>query len=114
MKVCCLFSLLESPHRGDSNEYTQQTIIINIKKKKITLNHPKHDDVCSYGISSDGLKNEFEISEVNEPSVFKPLKFVCTLDSKHLKQASKCIIVAEIGSALELTELKEIISFFHN
>ena len=31
--------LLESPHRGDSNEYTQYTII-NIKKK-ITLNYPK-------------------------------------------------------------------------
>ena len=25
MKVCCVFSS-ESPHRGDSNEYTQYTI----------------------------------------------------------------------------------------
>ena len=32
-----MFSL-ESPHRGDSNEYTQHTII-NIKKK-ITLKYP--------------------------------------------------------------------------
>ena len=31
MRVCCVFSL-ESPHRGDSNEYTQHTII-NIKRK---------------------------------------------------------------------------------
>ena len=31
MKVCCVFSL-ESPHPGDSNEYTQHTIF-NIKKK---------------------------------------------------------------------------------
>ena len=38
MKVCCVFSL-ESPHRGDSNEYKQHTII-NIKRK-ITLNYPK-------------------------------------------------------------------------
>ena len=38
MKVSCVFPL-ESPHRGDSNEYTQYTII-NIKKK-ITLNYPK-------------------------------------------------------------------------
>ena len=30
MKVCCVFSL-ESPHRGDSNEYTQN-IIFNIKR----------------------------------------------------------------------------------
>ena len=29
--VCCVFSL-ESPHRGNSNEYTQYTIF-NIKKK---------------------------------------------------------------------------------
>ena len=35
--VCCMFSL-ESPHRGDSNEYTQYTIF-NIKKEK--ENHPK-------------------------------------------------------------------------
>ena len=38
MKVCCVFSL-ESPHRGDSNEYKQYTIF-NIKKKN-TLNYPK-------------------------------------------------------------------------
>ena len=37
-KVYCVFSL-ESPHRGDSDEYTQYTIF-NIKKK-ITLNYPK-------------------------------------------------------------------------
>ena len=49
MKACCMFSL-ESPHRGDSNEYTQYTII-NIKKK-ITLNYPKYNNVCSYGIFS--------------------------------------------------------------
>ena len=38
MKVCCVFSL-ESPHRGDSNEYTQYTIF-NIKKTN-ALNFPK-------------------------------------------------------------------------
>ena len=38
MKVCCVFSL-ESPHRGDSNEYTQYTIF-NIKQK-FTINFPK-------------------------------------------------------------------------
>ena len=39
LKVCFVCSL-ESPHRGDSNEYTQYTFF-NIKKKKITLNYPK-------------------------------------------------------------------------
>ena len=37
IKVCCIF-LLESPHRGDSDEYTQYTIF-NIKKN--ALNHHK-------------------------------------------------------------------------
>ena len=37
MQICCVFSL-ESPHRGDSNEHTQD-IIFNIKKK-ISLNCP--------------------------------------------------------------------------
>ena len=41
---------LESPHRGDSNEYIQYTIF-NIKKK-ITLNYPKSAamDFCSKGL----------------------------------------------------------------
>ena len=38
MKVYCVFSL-ESPHRGDSNEYTQYTIF-NMNKKN-TINYPK-------------------------------------------------------------------------
>ena len=38
MKVSCVFSL-ESPHRGDSNEYTQDTFF-NIKKT-IALNYPR-------------------------------------------------------------------------
>ena len=66
-----MFSL-ESPHRGDSNEYTQHTIF-NIKKKKsalIILNLPLWD-------FSKGLKNEFETVVVDEPSVFEPLKFYC-------------------------------------
>ena len=73
--VCFVFSL-ESPHRGDSNAYTQHTII-NMKTK-FTLNHPKYNCICSYGIFlSQGLKNEFEIAMVNEPSVFGPLEFYC-------------------------------------
>ena len=71
MKVYCVF-LLESPHRGDSNENIQHTIY-NIKKK-ITLNYRKY---AAMGFCSKGLKNEFERAEVNEPSVFEPLKFYC-------------------------------------
>ena len=54
---------------------TQHTII-NIKKNMI-LNYPKYDNVCSYGICSKGLKNNFETAVVNEPSVFEPPKFYC-------------------------------------
>ena len=64
-----MFSL-ESPHRGDSNEYTQYTIF-NMNKKN-TINYPKS---AATGFFSKGLKNEFEIAVVNEPSVFEPLKF---------------------------------------
>ena len=35
MKICCVFSF-KSPHRGDSNGYTQHTII-NIKQKIIEI-----------------------------------------------------------------------------
>ena len=69
MKVCCVYSL-ESPHWGDSNEYTQYTVF-NIKKK-ITLNYPKY---AAKGFFSQGLKNEFETAVENERSVFEPLKF---------------------------------------
>ena len=70
MKVCRV--LLESPHRGDSNECTQYTIFNT--KKKITLNYPKS---AAMGFCAKGLKNEFETAVVHEPSVFEPLKFYC-------------------------------------
>ena len=65
---------LESPHRGDSNVYTQYTIF-KIKKKE---NHPKLFLICGYGIFFWGLKNKFETAVVNEPSEFEPLKLYCT------------------------------------
>ena len=49
MKVCCVFSL-ESPHRGDSNEYTHYTLF-NIKKK-ITLNYSKTESIESFPMDS--------------------------------------------------------------
>ena len=50
MKVCCVFSL-ESPHRGNSNEYSQYTIF-NMNKKK----HPKSSQICSYGLFFQGTQ----------------------------------------------------------
>ena len=43
MKVCRVFSL-ESPHRGDSNEYTQHTSF-NIKEHH--PKYPKYSNVCT-------------------------------------------------------------------
>ena len=77
-KGCCVFLLgsrvfsLESPHRGDSNEYMQHTIF-NIKKT-ITPNYPKS---TARDISKE-LKNEFETAVVNEPSVLEPLMAYCS------------------------------------
>ena len=59
-----MFSL-ESPHQGNSNEYTQYTIF-NMNKKN-TQNYTKS---ATMGFFSKELKNEFETAVVNEPSVF--------------------------------------------
>ena len=67
--VCYVVSL-ESPHRGNSNEYTKHTIF-NIEKK-MTLNYPKSAAIRFF---SKGFKDEFETAVVDEPSVFEPLKF---------------------------------------
>ena len=71
IKVYYVFSL-ESPHRGNSNEYTQYTIY-NMEKVK----HPKLSQICSCGILCQVTQEEFETAVVNEPSVFEPLKFYC-------------------------------------
>ena len=71
-----MFSL-ESPHRSDSNEYTQYTI--SQYEKEITLNYPKS---AAMGFFSKGTKNEYETGLANEPSVFEPLKVYCMADDK--------------------------------
>ena len=93
-----MFSL-ESPHRGDSDEYTQYTIF-NIKKK-ITLNDSTS---AAMGFFSKGPKNEFETAMVNKPSVFDPLKFYCIyLFSKQTKKKNKKLkaFYLSFGSAAE-------------
>ena len=54
VKVCCVFSL-ESPHRGDSNEYTKYTIF-NTNKKNI-LNYPKSAAMGSFPRTQEGVQN---------------------------------------------------------
>ena len=50
-----MFSL-ESPHQGDSNEYTQHNIIS--LKKEINKNYPKDNNVCSTGIFFLGTQEQ--------------------------------------------------------
>ena len=45
-----------------------------IRKRKNNINYPKS---AAMGVVSRGLKNEFETTKVNEPSVLEPLKFYC-------------------------------------
>ena len=66
-----MFSL-ESPHRGDSNVYTQYTIFV-IKKKTT----PDYSKSAAMGFFPRDSKNEVETAVVNESSVFEPLKFYC-------------------------------------
>ena len=54
IEVCCVFSL-ESPHRGNSNEYTQHTIFSI--KKKITLYYPKPAAMGFFPGSQERLRN---------------------------------------------------------
>ena len=56
MKVCCVFSL-ESPHRGDSNEYTQYTIFNIYIKKKIILNYPKSATMGFFQGTQERVRN---------------------------------------------------------
>ena len=65
-----MFSL-ESPHRGDSNKYTERTII----KKKIAEIIPNTIMSAAMGFFLLRTGERVRKTLVNEPSVFEPLKF---------------------------------------
>ena len=69
-----MFSL-ESPHRGNSNEYTN--IPLTVLKRKSPEIIPNTIRSAAMEFFGKELKNEFEIAAVNKPSVFAPLKFYC-------------------------------------
>ena len=79
-----MFSL-ELPHRGDSNDYTQHTII-NIKSESPEISQIQCLQL--WFVFCYGLKNEFETAVINEPSVFEPLKFydIFVLNALRMKQ----------------------------
>ena len=61
IKVCCVFSL-ESPHRGDSNEYIKHNIF-NINTK-ISRNYPKYNNVCCFWIFFLGTQERVQNSHI--------------------------------------------------
>ena len=75
--VCCVYSL-ESPHRGDSNEYTQHTTIVKeIKKKSLNYRYLLPDLAPWLTHSGSNYPCLEQFSMV--PKMFEPLKFDCTM-----------------------------------
>ena len=72
--------------------------IFNVKKE----NHPKLSQLCSYRSFSLGLKNKFETTVVNEPSVFEPLKFYCRNTMRKIACLPAAIISRNVYSCLHL------------
>ena len=64
---------LDTLHRGDSNEYTQNTIF-NIRKE-IILNHVRSATMDYFQGTEERV---FKAALANEPSVFEPPKIYCT------------------------------------
>ena len=75
--VCCVYSL-ESPHQGDSNEYTQHTIIVQkIEKMSLNYRYLLPELVSWLTLSGSNYPCLKRISMV--PKMFEPLKFNCIL-----------------------------------
>ena len=72
---CCVHSL-ELPHRGNSNEYTQHTIIVQkIKKSSLNYRHLLLD--LAPWLTLRGSNNPCLEQFSTVPKMFEPLKFDC-------------------------------------
>ena len=85
--VCCVYSL-ESPHRGDLNEYTQHTIIL-LKIENISINyrHLLPDLAPWLNFIGSNYPSLEQISMV--PKMFEPLNFDCMNSQTH-KERKNC------------------------
>ena len=79
-----MFSL-ESPHRGDSYEYTQYTIF-NIKKK-VTLNYPKSAAMRFFQGTEERVRNRCVKRAI---SVRATERLLCCLEDK---ERASCFVV---------------------
>ena len=73
--ICCVYSL-EWPHRGDSTEYTQHTIIL-LKSENISIIYRRLPPDLAPWLNLIGL-NYPSLEQISSvPKMFKPLKFDC-------------------------------------
>ena len=72
--VFCVYSL-ESPNRGDSNEYNQHTIIVKEIKKYLNYRYLLPDLAPWLTLSGSNYPCLEQFSMV--PKMFEPLKFDC-------------------------------------
>ena len=79
-----MFSL-ESSHRGDSNEYTQHTIINKKRKSPEIIPNIIMSAAVRFFFFVRDSKMSSKIAVVNEESGFEPLKFYCKFHLKHIK-----------------------------
>ena len=73
--VCCVYSL-ESPHWGDSNEYTQHTIIV-WKSANISLNYRYLLPYLAPWLTLIGSNYPYLKQTSMVPEMFEPLRFDC-------------------------------------
>ena len=91
MTVYCVFSL-ESPHRGDSNEYTQYTIFS--MKKKITVNYPKSAAMGSF----QGTQERVRTSRGKGAISVRAIEVLLYL---YPYNACLCLFMSKVSSAFE-------------
>ena len=94
-----MFSL-ESPHRGDSNEYTKFTIFSI--KKKFALNYPKYAAMGFFEGTLERVRNNRAIRAISvraiEVLLYKAnltLKYHNQISSHHIHATSVCVYMCQ-------------------
>ena len=100
--VCWLYSL-ESPHRGDSNEYTQHTIII-WKVKNISLNYSPFASWPSARINPQWLELPISRTNFHGPKEVRAIK-VWLYFHKMKVHTSQCVRAVCAGHIQSLQNL---------
>ena len=95
---------LESPHRGDSNEYTQHTIIL-LKIENIFINYRHLLPDQAPWLNLTGSNYPYLEQNSMVPKMFEPLKFDCNQELLLLTVPSRflcCILLYMVCRILQL------------